>query len=70
MDGKHVIKILKEEKSRESDDRKIDAFNVGIEAIEKLYMIGDVLSTENENWIGCDYMDSFEQIKRILKQDL
>lgn len=35
MDSKHAIKILKEEKSWESDDRKIDAFNMAIKALEK-----------------------------------
>lgn len=68
MDRKHAVKILKEEKSWESDDRIIDAFNVGIEAIEKLCTIEDVLSAENKNWIGSDYMDAFEQIKLILEQ--
>lgn len=35
MNNQQAIKILKEEKSWESDDRKIDAFNMGIEALEK-----------------------------------
>ena len=35
MNNKQAIKILKEEKSWESDDRKIDAFNMGIEALEE-----------------------------------
>lgn len=36
--------------------------------LQKLEKIEDVLSTENENWIGSDYMDAFEQIKRISEQ--
>lgn len=35
MNNQQAIKILKEEKSWESDDRKIDAFNMAIEALEK-----------------------------------
>lgn len=35
MTEQQAIKILKEEKSWESDDRKIDAFLMGIEALEK-----------------------------------
>ena len=35
MNNQQAIKILKEEKSWESDDRKIDAFNMGIEALEE-----------------------------------
>ena len=35
-------------------------------ALQKVEKIKTVLSTENENWIGSDYMDAFEQIKRIL----
>lgn len=36
MNEKQAIKILKEEKSLESDDRKIDAFLMGIEALEEI----------------------------------
>lgn len=36
MTEKQAIKILQEEKSWESDDRKIDAFIMGIEALEKV----------------------------------
>lgn len=32
----------------------------------KLEKIRDVLQAESNDWIGCDYMDAFEQIKRIL----
>jgi len=35
MNEQQAIKILKEEKSWESDNRKIDAFNIGIDALEK-----------------------------------
>ena len=35
MTEQQAIKILKEEKSWESDDRKINAFIMGIEALEK-----------------------------------
>ena len=36
MNEKQAIKILKEEKSWESDDRKIDAFLMGTEALEEI----------------------------------
>ena len=39
MTEQQAIKILKEEKSWESDDRKIDAFVMGIEALEKQILI-------------------------------
>lgn len=35
MDNAQAAKILTEEKSLESDDRKIDAFILGINALEK-----------------------------------
>ena len=38
-------------------------------ALQKVEKIKTVLSTENENWIGSDYMDAFEQIKRILDRN-
>ena len=37
--------------------------------LQKVEKIKTVLSTENENWIGSDYMDAFEQIKRILDRN-
>lgn len=36
MNEQQAIKILQEEKSWESDDRKIDAFIMGIEALEEI----------------------------------
>lgn len=44
MNNQQAIKILKEEKSWESDDRKIDAFNMGIEALEMKMDIQDCIS--------------------------
>ena len=38
-------------------------------ALQNVEKIKTVLSTENENWIGSDYMDAFEQIKRILDRN-
>lgn len=35
-------------------------------ALQKIEKVKSVLQTENDDWIGCDYMDAFEQIKRIL----
>lgn len=35
MSNEQAVKILKEEKSWESEDRKIEAFNLAIEALEK-----------------------------------
>ena len=36
MNNEQAIKILKEEKSWESNDRKIDAFNLAIKALEEV----------------------------------
>ena len=50
MTEKQAIKILKDEKSWESDDRKIDAFIMGIEALEEIQQyraIGTVEGYEN-----------------------
>lgn len=47
MNKKHAIKILKEEKSWESDDRIIDAFNAGIEAIEKIEQIAQIVNRKH-----------------------
>lgn len=47
MTEQQAIKILKEEKSWESDDRKIDAFIMGIEALEKQILIKEVLNNKN-----------------------
>lgn len=46
MTEQQAIKILKEEKSWESDDRKIDAFIMGIEALEKQILIKEVLNNK------------------------
>lgn len=35
-------------------------------SLHKLEKVRSVLQTESNDWIGCDYMDAFEQIKRIL----
>ena len=37
-------------------------------ALQKLKKIEEIVSAENENWIGSDYMESFEHIKRVLEQ--
>ena len=61
MNNQQAIKILKEEKSWESDDRKIDAFNMGIEALETLDKIkrvvdekeyDDMFVPQQLNWDG------------------
>ena len=46
MTEQQAIKILKEEKSWESDDRKIDAIIMGIEALEKQILIKEVLNNK------------------------
>lgn len=51
MNNQQAIKILKEEKSWESDDRKIDAFNMGIEALETLDKIKRVV----DEWSKGEY---------------
>ena len=75
MNNQQAIKILKEEKSWESDDRKIDAFNMGIEALETLEKIKQVVNRKhlcssceiglakcNKNCLTSDQ----EEIKQIL----
>ena len=51
MNNQQAIKILKEEKSWESDYRKIDAFNMGIEALETLDKIKRVI----DEWSKGEY---------------
>lgn len=50
-----AAKILTEEKSRESDDRKIDAFIFGINALEKIEQLNKLtdLFEKTFDW-GCN----------------
>lgn len=68
MTNEHAIKILKEEKSWESDDRKIDAFIMGIEALSLIDKIGDVIKIEQQS-TSCEYtkLKSFEIIEKLVK---
>ena len=55
MDNTQAIKILTEEKSWESDDKKIDAFILGIKALEKIEKLNKLsnLFEKTFDW-GCN----------------
>ena len=67
MTNTQAIKILKEEKSWESDDRKIDAFIMGIEALEAIDKIVDIIKIEQQP-TSCEHtkLKSFEMIEKII----
>ena len=67
MTNTQAIKILKEEKSWESDDRKIDAFIMGIEALEVIDRIVDIIKIEQQP-TSCEHtkLKSFEMIEKII----
>lgn len=67
MTNIHAIKILEEEKSWESDDRKIDAFIMGIEALKVVDKIVDIIKIEQQP-TSCEYtkLKSFEMIEKII----
>lgn len=67
MTNIHAIKILEEEKSGESDDRKIDAFIMGIEALKVVDKIVDIIKIEQQP-TSCEHtkLKSFEMIEKII----
>ena len=62
-----AIMILEEEKSWKSDDRKIDAFNMGIEVLYIVNKISEIIKIEQQS-TSCEYtkLKSFEKIERII----
>ena len=62
MTNEQAIKIMKEEKSWESDDRKIDAYNMAIEALEMKMDIQDCIS----NGISID-VQKHEPIEIVMR---
>ena len=63
MNEQQAIKILKEEKSWESDNRKIDAFNIGIDALEKQIKIKKILNTPT---LFAEKFDRIRELEKIL----
>lgn len=63
MNEQQAIKILKEEKSWESDNRKIDAFNIGINALEKQIKIKEILNTPT---LFAEKFDRIRELEKIL----
>jgi len=63
MNEQQAIKILKEEKSWESDNRKIDAFNIGIDALEKQIKIKEILNTPT---LFAEKFDRIRELEKIL----
>lgn len=63
MNEQQAIKILKEEKSWESDNRKIDAFDIGIDALEKQIKIKEILNTPT---LFAEKFDRIRELEKIL----
>lgn len=62
-----AIMILEEEKTLKSDDRKIDAFNMGIKTLYMVSRIAEIIKKEQQA-TSCEYtkIKSFEKIERII----
>lgn len=61
MNSRQAIKILKEEKSWESDDRKIEAFVLGIAALESVEALKNrFINGMNVHYEGDDAGDEIE----------
>ena len=62
-----AVMILEEKKSWESNDMKIDAFNMGIEALQVIEKIIDIIKTEQQP-TSCEHtkLKSFEMIEKII----
>lgn len=67
MTNTHAIKILEEEKSWESNDRKIDAFIMGIEALKAVDKITNIIKIEQQP-TSCEHtkLKSFEMIEKVI----
>ena len=67
MTNTHAIKILEEEKSWESNDRKIDAFIMGIEALKAVDKIINIIKIEQQP-TSCEHtkLKSFEMIEKVI----
>ena len=49
-------------------ERVVNARNIAILSVEKVSKIKKITDSEKENWIGSDYEDAFETIKRIIDE--
>ena len=67
MTNMQAVMILEEKKSWESNDIKIDAFNMGIEALQVIEKIIDIIKTEQQP-TSCEHtkLKSFEMIEKII----
>lgn len=67
MTNIQAIKILKEEQSWESNDRKILAFTMGIEALKTVEKIINIIKIEQQP-TSCEHtkLKSFEMIEKII----
>ena len=71
MNNNQAIKILEEEKSWESDNRKIDAFNMGIKALEMQEKITEIVNRQliagNNNYK--EIYDCFFELVKIVQDN-
>ena len=67
MTNMQAVMILEEKKSWESNDRKIDAFNMGIEALEAIDKIIAIIKFEQHS-TSCEHtkLKSFGRIEEII----
>lgn len=67
MTNMQAVMILEEKKSWESNDRKIDAFNMGIEALQVVEKIANIIKIEQQP-TSCEYtkLKSFGMIEEII----
>lgn len=71
MNNKQAIKLLEEEKSWESDNRKINAFNMGIRALEIQEKVTEIVNRQliagNNNYK--EIYDCFFEIAKIVQDN-
>ena len=71
MNNNQAIKLLEEEKSWESDNRKIDAFNMGIRALKIQEKITEVVNRQliagNNNYK--EIYDCFFELVKIVQDN-
>ena len=71
MNNNQAIKLLEEEKSWESDNRKIDAFNMGIRALKIQEKITEIVNRQliagNNNYK--EIYDCFFELVKIVQDN-
>lgn len=65
MTENQAIKILKEEKSWESDDRKIDAFIMGIEALYEIQQYRAIGTVDEVAEMSNSYINYFHKVRQF-----